>query len=74
MNKDNRLFPELIARELVGVQPMNGPSGGVFNLKMIVFSEVEERCRRTFQCNKKGIDCNGFQCPKYKILDELDKL
>lgn len=30
-----RVFPELLATELVGVQPMSGPTGMVFHMKYI---------------------------------------
>jgi hypothetical protein len=31
----NRVFPEFIAKELVSVQPMSGPTGQVFHINLV---------------------------------------
>jgi len=31
----NRVFPEIIAKELVSVQPMSGPIGQVFHMNLV---------------------------------------
>lgn len=63
-----RVWPELIAHDIVGVQPMSGPSGFAFaarfGYRKVYFDEYLKKYNDPLHINDR---CNKSNCPIYQL-------